>query len=108
MNPEQLLQIYGFYLKQGLDQEAAAIMAQTQAMNDDHCDRGVITLAQGDHTVMVTTDTQPNKVYLWLDAGGEQVCQANINTAGALIVTNGFEIIAHILTNSCNVNYIVC
>lgn len=85
----------------------AACMVLAEVTAGCHED-GEITLSSGTHAVAITTSKPPNKVWLALDSGAEQVCQGDVNTAGVIITANGFEIVATIKSNTCRVSYRVC
>ncbi len=106
----EILSIYKTYLTQVPYPEAAATLTLADVLKrEKDCDTGDIVLSQGAHTISVQTDTQPAKVYLWLDPGEVAGCgQAGLNTSGCVITANGFDVYANIKSNTCTVHYLVC
>ncbi len=72
---------------------------------------GSISLGPGEHEVIIdTTLPNPSSIFTQLeepDNGGITTCMGNLNWIATRPLEQGFILYARIVTDSCNINYVV-
>lgn len=74
---------------------------------DENARKDVVNLNRGQHTLSISTESQPAKVWVrFIDGGDIPVCQGDVDRVGVTIVPDGFILNANIQSDSKSIEWL--